>query len=102
MQDQNSFPQEPSDQTEQQHVPVSKDGVELVGKTAQDRQPDAKSNSSFLKRYFDTGLKKQKTDKETKPKPNVPEQFLLSWQAPEFVQTHKPFGWYAGFILFFL
>lgn len=102
MQDQNSFPKEPNIEIQEPVIPTSKEGVELVGKTAQERQPTAKTKTSFLKRYSDIGQKKSKQDKPTKTQPNVPEQFLLSWQAPEFVQTHKPFGWYAGFILFFL
>ena len=50
--------------------------------------------------------KPEPTDTKTKHKnlnkEKVPEQTLMSWQAPEFVQTHKPAGWYLGFGAFFL
>lgn len=104
MQDPNSNRQDNIEQYDEVNnsKPVSREGVELVGKTIQERQPDNSSKPSLIKRYFDIGTKKQKTEPKTKTQPNVPEQFLLSWQAPEFVQTHKPMGWYIGFILFFL
>jgi len=34
--------------------------------------------------------------------PAVPEQVLLSWNAPEFIFTEKPAGWYIGLVIFFL
>lgn len=85
--------------------PQSKSGVELVGKSAQDRhQEKATSKGSFLRRYFglNSSKKSESKSQEEKLQPNVAEQFLLSWQAPEFVQTHKPIGWYLGFVFFFL
>ncbi|MBI2798026.1 hypothetical protein HYX70_01850 [Candidatus Saccharibacteria bacterium] len=46
------------------------------------------------------GGKKPEADKPQPAGPPVPEGTQISWQAPEFVQTHKPVGWYllvAGF-----
>ncbi len=82
--------------------PASTNGVELVGKTADQKlaKPVEKKRSIFS-RYLGIGNKK---NEEKKPKidPSVPEQFLMRWSAPEFVQTHKPIGWYIGFGLFFV
>ena len=86
--------------------PPLHDGVELVGKRAEDKpaaqgadaQPAKKRNPFSL---LFGGTKKPQTTNNATPKPNVPEQILLSWQAPEFVQTHKPAGWYVGIVLFF-
>ena len=94
----NNFPQE------DQSAPTSPeaDGVELVGKTVEQRKPSPKQKKqSIVSRYFGIGAKK-KDPHEEKPKPNVPETVLLQWSAPEFVQTHKPAGWYILFGLFFL
>lgn len=38
----------------------------------------------------------------TPPAPPVPEKLVLSWNAPEFIYTQKPMGWYALLALFFL
>lgn len=34
-------------------------------------------------------------------KAKVPEEILFQWEAPEFVYTHKPIGWYIGIFAFF-
>lgn len=96
MQD-NNHPQE--DRSTQ---PAAAGGVELVGKTVEDRKPKPNQKKpSVLARYFGIGQKKKEPHVE-KPKPNVAETVLLQWSAPEFVQTHKPAGWYILFGLFFL
>lgn len=76
--------------------------VELVGRRAEEKvaKPEAKKRSLF-RRYFDTGIKKE-SETEPKPQPNVPEKFIMRWSAPEFVQTHKPAGWYLGFAGLFI
>ena len=35
------------------------------------------------------------------PEVKAPEETLYEWQAPEFVYTHKPAGWYVAVIAFF-
>ena len=35
------------------------------------------------------------------PELKAPEEILYEWQAPEFVYTHKPSGWYAAVFAFF-
>lgn len=96
MQDNNPLNQE------QPNTPPEVDGVELIGKTVEDRKPDPNQKSqSALKKYFGFG-KKDKPKGEQHPKPSVPETVLMQWTAPEFVQTHKPIGWYILFALFFL
>lgn len=82
--------------------PMSSDGVELVGKTADQKlaKPEEKKRSLFS-RYLSLGNKKSE-NKKPQPDPSVPEQILMRWSAPEFVQTHKPLGWYIGFGLFFV
>ncbi len=81
---------------------ASTNGVELVGKTADQKlaKPVEKKRSLFS-RYLGIGNKKRE-DKDSQPDPNIPEQFLMRWSAPEFVQTHKPVGWYIGFGMFFI
>lgn len=32
----------------------------------------------------------------------IPDITLVNWHAPEFVQTHKPVGWYVVLVLFFV
>ena len=32
----------------------------------------------------------------------IPDITLVNWQAPEFVQTHKPVGWYVVLVVFFV
>ena len=92
----NHFPQDQSTQ------PPEAGGVELVGKTVEDRKPvPNQKKQSVVSRYFGIGQKK-KEPHEDKPKSNVAEVVLLQWNAPEFVQTHKPVGWYILFGLFFL
>lgn len=39
-------------------------------------------------------------DKDEQPK--VPEEVLFEWQAPEFVFTQKPVGWFVGMVVVFL
>ena len=100
----NNFPQE--DQSTQSHeaLPEAPEagGVELVGKTVEQRKPaHNQKKQSVVSRYFGIGQKKKEPHEE-KPKPSVPETVLLQWSAPEFVQTHKPAGWYILFGLFFL
>lgn len=36
------------------------------------------------------------------PQQLPPEQVLLSWNAPEFIYTEKPIGWYVGLAVFFV
>ncbi|MDQ5943284.1 MAG: hypothetical protein QG675_52 [Patescibacteria group bacterium] len=92
----NNFPQQ-----DQPSTPPEIGGVELVGKSVEDRKPDTtQKKQSGLVRYF--GLGKKKPQEHPRPKSNVPETTLLQWSAPEFVQTHKPMGWYILFALFFL
>ena len=94
--------QEDNTPQQQSNQPAEVGGVELVGKTVEERKPDpSQKKESALTRYFGLG-KKKKTQEQTRPKPNVPETVLLQWTAPEFVQTHKPVGWYVLFALFFL
>lgn len=77
-------------------------GVELVGKRAEEKaaKPEEKPPSLFS-RYLKLGSTKPAENKPT-TNPDVPEQFLMRWSAPEFVQTHKPIGWYIGFGIFFI
>jgi len=90
-----------SPQQDQQSTPPEVGGVELVGKSVEEHKPDTtQKRQSALTRYF--GLGKKKPQEHPRPKPNVPETTLLQWSAPEFVQTHKPMGWYILFALFFL
>ncbi len=97
--------------TDQPHVdtpaqPPLHDGVELVGKRAEDKPTAQSADAQPAKKRNPLSLifgssKKPTAEEKVSEKPNVPEQVLLSWQAPEFVQTHKPAGWYVGIILFF-
>ncbi len=43
-------------------------------------------------------ITKEQTAEQTPPA--EPEQAILSWNAPEFIYTHKPVGWYIGLVLF--
>lgn len=93
----------PAEPLQPESVPEA-GGVELVGKTAS-QKPDSgqlppPKKRSFLGSWLGGGQKKAPDD-AAKEKPNVPEQILMSWQSPEFVQTHKPVGWYIGFGVFF-
>ena len=36
------------------------------------------------------------------PEQREPEETLYEWQAPEFAYTHKPVGWYAAVVAFFV
>lgn len=82
---------------------VRPDGVELVGRRAEEKAaPPQPQKRNVLQRYLGVGGKKKQDKSAVVEKPDVPEQFLMRWSAPEFVQTHKPAGWYVGFILFFL
>jgi hypothetical protein len=40
------------------------------------------------------------TDEEDEQK--IPEEVLFEWQAPEFVFTQKPIGWFIGMVVVFL
>lgn len=44
----------------------------------------------------ETTLVGQKPKEPEEEKPQVPEQVLFSWRAPEFVYTNKPVGWFVG------
>lgn len=99
--------------TDQPHVDVASepplhDGVEMVGKRA-DEKPAAQTESgepkkkrSVFSMVFGSSKKPEESKQPQHHDPKVPEQTLLSWQAPEFVQTHKPMGWYVGIVVFFL
>lgn len=81
-------------------------GVELVGKTA-DQKPDSgmlpeQPKKGVLKSFFSPGSKKTADTPVVESIPKVAEQRILDWQAQEFVQTHKPAGWYLGFGAFFV
>ncbi len=39
---------------------------------------------------------------EAPPATPLPEKVVLSWNAPEFIYTQKPMGWYALLALFFI
>lgn len=98
--------------TEQPHIDVATpsplhDGVEMIGTPAQEKPAAQENNGDSKKRRsvfsFVFGGNKKEEAKQAKPdSPSVPEQVLLTWQAPEFVQTHKPFGWYVGIVGFFI
>ena len=91
-----------SPQEDQSAQPQEEGGVELVGKTVEQRKPAPNQKKpSIVSRYLGIGAKK-KEPRVDKPKSNVAEVVLLQWNAPEFVQTHKPAGWYILFGLFFL
>lgn len=49
-----------------------------------------------------SATKKTQTDKDPDTAPKVPEETLFQWQAPEFVFTQKPAGWFVGMALIFL
>ena len=109
-QEETQVPPEP-----EQDLPVTAPGaqndIELVGKRA-DEKPESgqleqpKKRSAVAAVFSPFSKKPEPTDTKTKHKnlnkEKVPEQTLMSWQAPEFVQTHKPAGWYLGFGAFFL
>lgn len=44
----------------------------------------------------------QKQGEDNSQGPKIPEEVLYEWQAPEFIYTQKPVGWYAGMVIFFL
>ena len=100
MQETNHPQEDQSTQSTPQTAEVG--GVELVGKTVEQRKPKPnQKKQSVVSRYFGIGQKKKEPHEED-TKPNVPETVLLQWNAPEFVQTHKPVGWYILFGFFFL
>lgn len=93
----------PQDQQSTPQPPTTTQGVVLVGKTATDKKPQQQlAKKSMLSRYFGVGTTKKPTTQAKPAMPNVPEQVLMEWTAPEFTQTHKPAGWYLGFGLFFV
>lgn len=73
--------------------------------TAAPPPPEDKSDKKKKKNGFLVGLGFGKKEAAEAPKPSgppVPETMHLNWQAPEFVQTSKPVGWYllvGGFFL---
>jgi len=89
----------------------SAESIELVGKRA-DEKPESglleppKKRSLAATVFSPFSAKPDPNAVAAKPNRHntkkAPEQTLLSWQAPEFVQTHKPAGWYIGFGAFFL
>jgi hypothetical protein len=105
MQEQADLDTQVTEPVDAQTAPSDGDGVELIGKRANEKPesgqlPEPKKKS-LLKSYFGTSAKKVPAHKEESDKPKSPEQVLMSWQAAEFVQTHKPLGWYLGFAGFF-
>ncbi len=92
---------------EQEELPNSDtQEVEFVGKKAEEKPEsgtqEPQKKKSAVASFFDPGLKKEKKTEENLNEPNVEEQILMVWQASEFVQTHKPAGWYLGFAAFLL
>ncbi|MBA3678700.1 hypothetical protein H0W80_00665 [Candidatus Saccharibacteria bacterium] len=92
------------DQDTSAQSPLS--GVELQGKRAEEKPasgqlPEPKKRSLVGKWLGGAPKKPEDAQPKNTQASNVPEEILMSWQAAEFVQTHKPAGWYLGFGAFF-
>lgn len=71
--------QQPDDQESTKQVTIGDRGTTLVGKGVEQKIPEQPQEDN-----------------------RVPEETLFQWEAPEFVLTQKPFGWYMGIFGFFI
>lgn len=68
----------------------------MAGQEAiQDQQVPDKQQSNLV------GTKAQDKEDHQEQEVVIPEETLFQWQAPEFVYTQKPFGWFVGIFFFF-
>lgn len=47
------------------------------------------------------GSKAEEKEAHKEEAPQIPEEIIFQWQAPEFAYTHKPIGWFFGVFAFF-